>query len=186
MTERELIEHLRNGLLEKAGLYYSHYTAKVLDNNDPQKRGRIKVDCPTIYKTPPNKWISQRNSFAGKGIGFFAVPNVGDTVELTFRNGDVNYPLWEYKSWIEGEEITEATENYPDLIVIKKGNVVIELDSKEDKFLIRAGSYSLNDFIKELMQALVNVKTATMLGPQPFLNLPEFQVVKQKIEQILK
>jgi hypothetical protein len=60
------------------------------------------------------------------------------------------------------------------------------LDSKEDKFLIRAGSYSLNDFIKELMQALVNVKTATMLGPQPFLNLPEFQVVKQKIEQILK
>jgi hypothetical protein len=186
MTRRELIGLLQEGVLEEAGLFLSCYTAIVTDNNDPEKRGRIKVKCPTVYKDKaPDIWIPQRNTFAGKGIGFFAVPNNGDAVDLTFRGGDVNFPLWEFKSWIKGEEISEAKDNYPDRVVIKRGEVVIELDSKENKFKISAGSYSLNDFIKELMQALLATTTATMLGSQPFMNIAEYQQLKAKVEEIL-
>ncbi len=186
MTERELETLLREGILEKAGLFYSVYPAIVKDTNDPEKRGRIKVLCPERFGNKTYKvWIPQRNSFAGKGIGIFAMPNIGDGVDISFRGGNIDFPMWEYRTWIKGDEISESKENYPDKLVIKRGDLRIELDTKTNKVFIGNDDYSLNEFFTDLMTALLNVKTSTMLGPQPFINLPEFTQIKTKIENIL-
>ena len=158
MSERELIGLIQGGILEKAGCFYSCYPAIVKDVNDPDKLGRIKVLQPDILgeKTYP-MWIPQRNNFAGKGIGIFAMPNVGDGVDITFRGGNINYPMWEYRSWIKGGEIAESKENYPYKLVIKKGDLRIELDTKTNKVFIGNDDYSLNEFFTDLMTALLNV-----------------------------
>jgi hypothetical protein len=186
MNERQLIDFIANGGLEKAGIYLSAYKAIVVDNNDPDKLMRIKVKCPVIYgDVVPNIWISQRGTFAGANIGFFALPNVGDAVYLTFLGGDVAYPLWEFSGYIKGQTPEEAKENYPDKLVIKRGDLRIELDTKTNKVFIGNDDYSLNEFFTDLMTALLNVKTSTMLGPQPFINIAEFTQIKTKIENIL-
>lgn len=86
--------------LEYYGMYYGLYEGNVADNEDPQTRGRVKVRCPAVYgKKTFNKWALPFGMFTGNKIGFFAIPQIGDPIWVSFKNGMVEYPLWTY-GWI--------------------------------------------------------------------------------------
>lgn len=56
------------------------YTARVADNADPEKRGRIRVTCVGIMgdsETTMAQWIEPLHDW-----GWFYVPDVGDLVEI--------------------------------------------------------------------------------------------------------
>jgi uncharacterized protein involved in type VI secretion and phage assembly len=65
------------------------YRATVLNNQDPEQRGRVQVMVPAI---------------AGQGSGWAAgcfppggpsaAPRVGDMVWVMFENGDPAWPVW--------------------------------------------------------------------------------------------
>lgn len=61
----------------------THY-GKVTNNNDPDKRGRVRVEAPTLVGK--NKelpiWVEPVLVFMGSGKGFFAVPDKDSIVEL--------------------------------------------------------------------------------------------------------
>lgn len=66
--------------------------AKVTDNDDPDKKGRLKVnfendnteDC---MKDSP-VWIDRLDMYASKGFGPVFIPQIGDTVRVHLYNGD--------------------------------------------------------------------------------------------------
>ncbi len=62
----------------------SHY-GKVMDNNDPDKRGRVKVEAPSLVGKSKELpfWVEPVLVFMGGGKGFFAVPDRDSIVELT-------------------------------------------------------------------------------------------------------
>jgi len=103
ITFANLINFLSQGL-EVFGLFYSEYEAEVTKNDDPEKRHRIKVICKSVIgdKEFP-KWISPKNFFMGNGRGIVHIPDIGESVLLTFKNGNPSYPIWSYRGYSKNE-----------------------------------------------------------------------------------
>ncbi|MBO7615058.1 MAG: hypothetical protein J6T15_05120 [Bacilli bacterium] len=87
--------------------YSCFYRGTVVDNHDPLNLGRVRVRIPQIYGSE-----TQRNSSlytptssipfatsaimvgAGNNTGSFLIPNIGDTVFVTFENEDPRLPIY--------------------------------------------------------------------------------------------
>jgi uncharacterized protein involved in type VI secretion and phage assembly len=64
------------------------YRATVLNNQDPEQRGRIQVLVPAITGQGSG-WAA-----ACQPVGGGKPPPVGATVWVMFENGDPTYPVW--------------------------------------------------------------------------------------------
>ncbi len=73
--------------------------ADVVDNNDPQKQGRIKVQFKwQCNSNDPTEWLRVVSPNAGNGDtggnrGFFVVPERGDQVVVAFEEGNIARPV---------------------------------------------------------------------------------------------
>ncbi len=65
----------------------------VTDNQDPDKRGRIKVHLPMIAKNYISKWIWIFRPYGGDNKGIWALPDIGDQVMIAFIRGDIHHPV---------------------------------------------------------------------------------------------
>ncbi|MCG8699156.1 MAG: type VI secretion system tip protein VgrG [Bacteroidales bacterium] len=65
--------------------------AKVIDNNDPDGMGRIKVRFPYMPQdeTP---WLRITTPYAGADKGIFFIPEVDEEVMIAFENGNAEKP----------------------------------------------------------------------------------------------
>lgn len=122
--------------LEWFNVYYSRYKAEVVDNEDPDFRGRLKIKVPQIFgDNIPEYWALPVGMFSGNNIGLFAIPAVGDSIWVSFENGNPRYPIWEY-GWFKENEVPEEAKvdgNKPSSIVLKsKSGHIIELNDKDN------------------------------------------------------
>jgi hypothetical protein len=86
--------------LEWFGLYYGEYDGVCANVEDPEEQGRIKVTCPPVAGNKEiGAWAWPRFMWSGKNSGTFMVPDVGDPVTVTFRNGRPSFPLYTGGSW---------------------------------------------------------------------------------------
>ena len=94
-----------NNLLDKLKIDYSQfYRGIVVDNQDPDKKGRIKVRVPQIYGINVNSdtfistdsipWATCGINQAGNDSGTYLPPNIGDTVFVAFEAGQPEYPIY--------------------------------------------------------------------------------------------
>lgn len=113
MISAEFKEALRDFGLEWFGRYYSTYRGFVIDNEDPECLGRLKVAVPQVYgKNNYNYWAWPVGMFAGKDIGFYAIPNVGDMIWVRFEVGDMDFPIWEYGHWNRNFTVPGKVKSY--------------------------------------------------------------------------
>ena len=98
-SDRELLERLLE-LVEHR--YYGKYQGFVVDNADPQKRGRLRVLVPEVLGDVCSGWAEACFPYGGgTNFGTFSVPPVtrdGDAyttgVWVEFRGGDPQFPIW--------------------------------------------------------------------------------------------
>lgn len=92
----------------------------VVNNDDPQNRGRIKAQIPGITETssPWAEAIGNPGQGGGKH-GFMAIPKVGATVLMGFIQGDVDEPFYLGGPPPEGEQVDGHD----------KDNVVMQTDT---------------------------------------------------------
>lgn len=106
--------------LEGLQKYYGMYRAFVTDNKDPEQLGRLKLEIPQIYgKETHDYWAWSVGMSAGNNVGFFAVPNIGDMVWVSFENGDPTYPIWFYGHFAKGDMMDKAKADYPEKKVMR-------------------------------------------------------------------
>ena len=74
--------------------FYGKYRGVVLQNIDPERRGRIQVQVPDVSNLLPSSWALPCFPFSGQQMGFFAVPQVGAGVWVEFEQGNPDYPIW--------------------------------------------------------------------------------------------
>ena len=84
--------------------YNKFYRGIVVDNADPELRGRIKVRIPQIYgadtttsyyvPTSSIPWAVCAICPASNDGGTFLPPNIGDTVFVAFEGGSKNNPMY--------------------------------------------------------------------------------------------
>jgi Type VI secretion system/phage-baseplate injector OB domain len=79
--------------------YYGKYRGTVVNNLDPEQRGRIQAIVPAVSNVVPTSWAMPCVPMAGKQQGAFMVPQVGAGVWIEFEGGDPDKPIWVGGFW---------------------------------------------------------------------------------------
>jgi len=77
--------------------HYGDYPGTVVDNVDPDKRGRVKIKVPGLCE-PSTDWalpVGGSHSSGAKGKGLFDPPPKGASVVVRFLCGDIDSPIYE-------------------------------------------------------------------------------------------
>lgn len=82
---------------------YGKYRGTVLNNLDPQNRGRLQANVPEVLGEMPSGWAMPCAPYGGTGAGFFSIPPIGAGVWIEFEGGDVSRPIWTGCYWGVGE-----------------------------------------------------------------------------------
>lgn len=70
------------------------FRAQVVDVNDPNRQGRIKVSCPRVLGSSVSAWCLPCIPNALDDVGDYFLPKVGESVWVEFEEGDINKPIW--------------------------------------------------------------------------------------------
>lgn len=94
---------------------YGKFRATVTDNQDPQKRARLRVRVPSVLSDQETDWALPCLPYGGAaGSGLYAVPGVGAQVWLEFEEGDIARPVWTGTFWQDGADVpTDAAGTPP-------------------------------------------------------------------------
>lgn len=77
------------------GRVYGKRRAVVVDNQDPERRGRVKVENSELYGASQSPWAMPCYPFyGGRDCGFFAVPPVGSLVWIECEEGLSDFPIY--------------------------------------------------------------------------------------------
>jgi len=126
--------------------YYGTYRGIVVDTNDPEERGRVRVLVPSIgHKTPedvhPHIWALPK--FPGLSVGkkgaqmhgVYWPADVDDQVWVEFESGDTKFPIycggWLPLNGFEGTELIQETALYKGFRT-KSGHFVRLSDDPDD------------------------------------------------------
>jgi hypothetical protein len=84
------------------GPFYGKYRGTVMNNIDPEMRGRLLVQVPDVLGLVPSSWAEACAPLAGPTgppMGVYLVPPIGAGVWVEFEQGDPDYPIWVGCRW---------------------------------------------------------------------------------------
>ena len=81
--------------------FYGKYAGVVSNRDDPKKIARLRAKVPEVFGEDEEcGWALPCAPWGGgKNRGFFALPDVGDTVWIEFEAGDPMRPIWAGTFW---------------------------------------------------------------------------------------
>jgi hypothetical protein len=82
--------------------YYGKYRGTVLNNVDPELRGRLMLTVPDVLGAIPSSWAEPCVPLAGPTgppMGIYLVPPIGAGVWAEFEQGDPSHPIWAGCRW---------------------------------------------------------------------------------------
>lgn len=137
-----MIEQTLSRLIDKVeNSYYGKYKGFVVDNDDPENLGRLKVKVPSILgEDVVTGWAMPCLPYGGANDqGFFFIPEIDAGVWVEFEEGNLEYPVWAGTFWSKPAGASEApkpgdAQSPPTRKIIRtvKGNS-IELEDKDNE-----------------------------------------------------
>ena len=118
MVNDAFVDVLNDPSWRNEGRFFGKYRGIVTDNKDPDKLGKILAIVPAISGMTQN-WANPCAPYAGKDVGFYAIPPVGAKVWIEFEGGNPNFPIWSGCFWQDGEVPTEVGTNADDPSQVK-------------------------------------------------------------------
>jgi uncharacterized protein involved in type VI secretion and phage assembly len=112
--------------------------AKVTNNKDPSKWGRVKLEYTWKEKKLESDWARVASPGAGKDRGSLWIPEVGDEVLVAFDKGDINHPFVLGALWNGVDTPPEKNEdgkNDTKIIKTRSGHQVKFFDKKTEEYL---------------------------------------------------
>ena len=79
--------------------FHGKYRGTVVNNLDPEQRGRIQAMVPAVSNVMLSNWAMPCVPMAGKEQGVFMVPQVGAGVWIEYEGGDPDKPVWVGGYW---------------------------------------------------------------------------------------
>jgi uncharacterized protein involved in type VI secretion and phage assembly len=93
--------------------YYGKYRGIVVNNIDPEQRGRIQAIVPDVSTIIPTTWAMPSLPIGGIQMGMFTVPPIGTGVWIEFEQGDPDYPIWAGCFWGTAAEVPSMARAVP-------------------------------------------------------------------------
>jgi uncharacterized protein involved in type VI secretion and phage assembly len=78
---------------------YGKYRGMVLNNIDPEQRGRLLVQVPDVLGLGTSSWAMPCVPIAGIQMGTYFVPLIGAGVWVEFEAGNPDHPIWTGGFW---------------------------------------------------------------------------------------
>lgn len=131
MTIDEVLTQVTRAVQSRA---YGKYRGFVADNEDPEKRARLRLSVPSVLGTETTGWALPCLPFGGLADqGWFAVPEVGAQVWVEFEEGNISRPIWTGTFWQQTADVpAEAALDPPTTRLLKTpAGHLLELDDKE-------------------------------------------------------
>ena len=82
--------------------YLGKFRGTVLQNVDPEQRGRLQLLIPDVLGPIPSSWAEPCVPLAGPvgpPMGVYLVPPIGAGVWVEFEQGDPDHPIWVGCRW---------------------------------------------------------------------------------------
>ncbi len=90
------------------GKRYGKFRGFVVDNKDPEKRGRLKLKVPSALGDQETDWALPCLPFGGaSSYGLFLVPELDAQIWVEFEEGDLHRPIWTGTFWQADSGIPE-------------------------------------------------------------------------------
>ena len=93
--------------------FLGKYRGTVVNNIDPEQRGRIQVLVPDVSQIVPSSWAMPCVPVAGIQMGMVALPPIGSGVWVEFEQGDPDYPIWVGCFWGTAAEVPTLSRIVP-------------------------------------------------------------------------
>jgi uncharacterized protein involved in type VI secretion and phage assembly len=88
--------------------HYGKHRGIVTDNQDPQKRGRLKLLVPSVLADQATDWALPCVPYGGAAQqGMFMIPEVDAQVWVEFEEGDIHRPIWVGTFWQQESDVPE-------------------------------------------------------------------------------
>ena len=120
------------------------YVGVVVDNNDPERLCRIKVQIAQVFdeiSTDLLPWaLPSLNHTGGASAktGNVDIPDIGSKVSIVFEDGNIDYPRYSGYHVDKKTILEECRENYPNRVVVRmKNNCLLVIDKKTNEMFIR-------------------------------------------------
>jgi hypothetical protein len=144
--------------------FFGKYRGIVLNNIDPLYRGRIIVEVPDVLGTEVSGWALPCVPYAGRNVGFLALPPVGASVWVEFEQGDPDFPIWSGCFWAEGEmpmipdaartKIFKTESNYLVMSDVPgQEGLTLEIDTIPMKMVFNSSGFKINYKTSEIYLA---------------------------------
>jgi hypothetical protein len=94
--------------MSDGGKFWGKYRGTVVNNIDPEQRGRLMVSVPDVLTLVPSTWAEPCTPLAGPTgppMGVYLVPPIGAGVWVEFEQGDPDYPIWVGCRWGSAADI---------------------------------------------------------------------------------
>lgn len=125
--------------LDTRAAYFGKYKGAVVDNLDPEKRGRLRVKVPAVLDST-QVWAMPCVPYAGPNLGFYALPEIGTGVWVEFEAGDVSYPIWTGCFWNEND--VDQADSDPKIKFFKTKKFTLRIDDGNGEIIIENDSGS--------------------------------------------
>jgi hypothetical protein len=122
-TLEQLVELVRSR-------YYGKYRGTVIDTEDSQKLGRVKVSVPAVLGDL-QIWAMPCVPYTGSNAGHYFIPEVGAGIWVEFEAGDASYPIWVGGYWGDGDtpQNEKGADPKPAVKVLRtKSGLIVSLD----------------------------------------------------------
>ena len=155
---------------------YGKFRAVVTDNQDPEKRGRLRLRIPSVLGDQESDWALPCLPFGGGTggrFGLFLVPEVDAQVWMEFEEGDPDRPIWTGTFWQQQSDVPEdAVRDEPTTRLLQTPSGHIQDDCKVLDlnifccFLIeRKDIFHLNIGPRQVLHAFTEVFSYARDGP---------------------
>lgn len=133
---------------------FGKYKAVVVNVQDPQKCGRIKVSCPELFGKGVSGWCSPCVPVGGDSFGDFCLPPLGEAVWIEFERGNINSPIYS-GGWYSPDKTPIADyANAQTQRIISFGDVTLTLTNGNLQMQVGEKVINFNSSLIDKLEAL--------------------------------
>jgi uncharacterized protein involved in type VI secretion and phage assembly len=133
--------------------FWGKYRGTVVNNIDPEQRGRLSCIVPDVLSLVPSTWAEPCAPLAGPTgppMGVYMVPPIGAGVWVEFEHGDPDYPIWVGCRWGSSADIPSQAKAglpvSPSIVLQTAGQnmiVISDVPGPAGGIMIRSGASTL-------------------------------------------
>jgi len=167
------------------GKFLGKYRGTVINNVDPEQRGRIMVIVPDVSTVVPSTWAMPCLPVGGMQMGVFTVPPIGAGVWIEYEQGDPDYPVWVGCFWGTAAEVPALARTVPPAVpaitlqtTLQNGLIVSDLPGPTGGIMLKS-AIGATLIVNDTGIYIQNGKGAsiTMVGPTVTVNQGALVVV---------